>query len=178
MAVIILDRDGVINFDSDDYIKHPNEWMAIPGSLDAIRIMSQFGYLICIATNQSGIGRGLYSEKTLREIHTKLLDTVQSAGGRIDLITFCPHRPSDNCRCRKPNIGLLEQINAQYPLNADTDWMVGDSATDLTAAYQMGIRAALVKTGKGQRELDSGRVSRQRTPVFDSLFEFASWLTE
>lgn len=176
MPVIVLDRDGVINHDSDDYIKTPSEWIPISGSLSAIRALHLAGYTLCVATNQSGVARGLFSEETLDAIHRKMHQEVVREGGDIALIAFCPHHPDAHCLCRKPGIGLLEQINAAYPLNADTDWIVGDSATDLIAGQNMGIRGALVETGKGQRELQAGRISRETTPVFKDLLAFATWL--
>lgn len=175
-GTVILDRDGVINEDSDDYIKHPDEWIPIPGSLAAIAALHQAGYRICVATNQSGLSRGLYTLQTLAAIHDKLHQAVLREGGRIAWIAHCPHLPEHQCDCRKPKIGLLEQINAVHPLNADTDWMIGDSATDLEAAQSFGIRAALVESGKGTRELAAGRVSRETTPVFRDLAGFTQWL--
>ncbi|MDP5328153.1 MAG: D-glycero-beta-D-manno-heptose 1,7-bisphosphate 7-phosphatase [Litorivicinaceae bacterium] len=176
MAVIVLDRDGVINQDSDDYIKSPSEWVPIPGSLRAMSALHSAGYTLCVATNQSGLARGLFSVETLEAVHHKMHQEVSREGGEITLIAFCPHHPDAHCRCRKPSVGLLEQINAAYPLNSDTDWIVGDSSTDLLAGQRMGIRGALVETGKGQRELQAGRVSRETTPVFKDLFAFTRWL--
>lgn len=178
MPTIILDRDGVINHDSDQYIKCPSEWVAIDGSPEAIARLNSAGYRIAIATNQSGLGRGLFTIKTLTNIHRKMADTIENAGGRIDTIAFCPHHPLENCQCRKPNPGLLQAINQEIPLNPDTDWMVGDTAKDLAAALRMGIRAALVETGKGRRELAAGFVSREKSPVFSNLKSFVNWLLD
>ena len=176
MPTIVLDRDGVINQDSDAYIKNPDEWRAIKGSLDAIKRLNDSGYEVCVATNQSGLGRDLFSIETLAAIHQKMISELEAIGGRIALITFCPHHPGIGCGCRKPKPGLLQAINEQFPLDPDTTWMVGDTGKDIECARRMGIRGALVKTGKGQRELDSGVVSRETTPVFGDLSEFVDWL--
>ena len=176
MPTIVLDRDGVINYDSDAYIKDADEWFAIEGSLEAIKRLNDAGYDVCVATNQSGLGRGLFSVLTLAAIHQKMISELEAIGGRIQLIAFCPHHPNAGCSCRKPKPGLLQAINEQFPLDPDTTWMVGDTRKDTECARRMGIRGALVKTGKGQRELDSGVVSRETTPVFSDLGEFVDWL--
>ena len=176
MPTIVLDRDGVINQDSDAYIKNPDEWHAITGSLEAIKRLNDAGYDVCIATNQSGLGRDLFSIETLTAIHQKMINELEAVGGRVQLIAFCPHHPDVGCDCRKPKPGLLQAINEQFPLDPDTTWMVGDTAKDIECAHRMGIRGALVKTGKGQRELDNEVVSRETTPVFSDLSEFVSWL--
>ena len=178
MPTIILDRDGVINHDSKYFIKSPDEWQAIDGSLVAIARLRAAGYKIAIATNQSGVGRGLFSQAALHAIHKKMIQEANAAGGGFDMIAFCPHHPDANCECRKPKTGLLKAINAKLPLNADTDWLVGDTVNDLKAAQQMGIRAALVETGKGSEELTTGVVSRETTPTFTSLAHFTSWLLD
>jgi len=176
MPTIILDRDGVINHDSDDYIKNPDEWIAIEGSLQAIKRLNHAGYTICVATNQSGLGRGLFNLDTLAKIHQKMQDSVAEVGGQIHTIAYCPHHPDAQCACRKPNTGLLAAINEEFPLDPDTTWMVGDTAKDILCAHRMGIRGALVLTGKGERELKKGAVSRETTPVFKDLIEFVNWL--
>ena len=178
MSTIILDRDGVINHDSKYFIKSPEEWQAIDGSLAAIARLRAAGYKIAIATNQSGVGRGLFSQAALHAIHKKMIQEANAAEGGFDMIAFCPHHPDANCECRKPKTGLLKAINAKLPLNADTDWLVGDTVNDLKAAQQMGIRAALVETGKGSEELTTGVVSRETTPIFTSLAHFTSWLLD
>jgi D-glycero-D-manno-heptose 1,7-bisphosphate phosphatase len=175
---IILDRDGVINHDSEHYIKSPAEWLEITGSARAIAKLTKAGYQIAIATNQSGLARGLFTLETLEAIHYKLREAVIYAGGEIELITFCPHHPQDHCGCRKPHTGLLQIIQKKLGLNPDTSWMVGDTATDILAAQRMGIRGALVTTGKGLQTLDSNLVSRETTPVFASLEAFSDWLVE
>ncbi|MBU25899.1 MAG: D-glycero-beta-D-manno-heptose-1,7-bisphosphate 7-phosphatase [Gammaproteobacteria bacterium] len=178
MPTIILDRDGVINHDSENYIKSPDEWQAIDGSLVAIAKLKSAGYQIAVATNQSGLGRGLFSQSALLAIHKKMTQEAKASGGFFDMIVFCPHHPDANCVCRKPRTGLLQAINARLPLNADSDWLVGDTAGDLKTAQLMGIRAALVETGKGDQEIITGVVSRETTPVFKNLAHFASWLLD
>ena len=176
MPTIILDRDGVINHDSDDYIKNRDEWIAIEGSLQAIKRLHVAGYNICVATNQSGLGRGLFDLETLTTIHQKMLDAVAEIGGQIQMISHCPHHPNARCSCRKPNTGLLAAINEQFPLDPDTTWMVGDTAKDILCAHRMGIRGALVLTGKGETELKIGVVSRETTPIFENLSGFVDWI--
>ena len=176
MPIIILDRDGVINHDSDDYIKNAGEWNAIEGSLQAIKRLHDAGYDICVATNQSGLGRGLFDIETLTIIHQKMLDAVAEVGGQIEMIAYCPHHPDARCSCRKPNTGLLAAINEQFPLDPDTTWMVGDTAKDILCAHRMGIRGALVLTGKGEAEIKIGVVSRETTPIFENLSGFVDWL--
>lgn len=176
MPLIILDRDGVINEDSDAYIKHPDEWIAIPGSVEAIAQLTKHGYNIAIATNQSGLGRGLFSLDALEAIHHKLRSAVEAAGGRIDAVAFCPHHPDAQCHCRKPEIGLLLAIHQEFPVDPDTSWFVGDTVNDLGAAKKMGIRGALVLTGKGRRTVSEGAVSRETTPIFADLQAFSNWL--
>ena len=178
MPLIILDRDGVINHDSDAYIKTPEEWELIEGSGEAIARLYESGYRIAVATNQSGLGRGLFDLQTLERIHAKMRHVIGLDGGVLDVITFCPHTPDDNCGCRKPRTGLLQAINQEITINPDTDWMVGDTDKDLLAAQRMGIRAALVETGKGSRVLRDGVVSRETTPVFKNLQAFATWLLD
>ncbi|MEK9669903.1 MAG: D-glycero-beta-D-manno-heptose 1,7-bisphosphate 7-phosphatase [Gammaproteobacteria bacterium] len=176
MPIIILDRDGVINQDSDEYIKSPREWQAIPGSLEAIKKLNDAGYDVCVATNQSGLGRGLFSIQTLDQIHQKMINELEAMGGVIRMIVYCPHHPDAKCTCRKPSTGLLTTINEEFRLDSDTSWMVGDTAKDVECAHRMGIRGALVRTGKGERELRKGVVSRETTPIFDDLAEFVAWL--
>ena len=120
MQILILDRDGVINYDSDYYIKSPDEWIPIPGSIDAIAQLTKANVKMVVATNQSGVNRGLYSEETLQKIHEKMLSMVEAAGGRIEKIYYCPHRPEEKCRCRKPNTGMIEDIMRDFKVkNSD-----------------------------------------------------------
>ncbi len=151
MKLVILDRDGVINYDSDQYIKSPDEWKPIPGSLEAIARLNQWGYKVVVATNQSGIGRGLYDMDTLSAIHEKMLRAAAQAGGRIDSIFFCPHINEDKCDCRKPKAGMLREIAARYNTDLTGVPAVGDSMRDLKAAMHVGARPILVLTGKGRK---------------------------
>ena len=154
MPFIILDRDGVINYDSDEYIKSPDEWIPIPGSLKAIAKLNQAGFKIVIATNQSGIARGLYSLKTLNEIHEKLKSSVRAEGGEIEAIFFCPHHPDDGCGCRKPKPGMLYDIEKQFSVRLDETFFIGDSIVDYQAAVIVGCQPLMVKTGKWQKALE------------------------
>ena len=151
MKLVILDRDGVINHDSDLYIKSPDEWRPIPGSLDAIAKLNQWGYRVVVATNQSGIGRGLFGMDMLNAIHEKMIKAAAQAGGRIDAVFFCPHTNTDKCNCRKPKPGMLEEIASRY--NADLAGVpaIGDSLRDLEAAVAVGAQPILVLTGKGKK---------------------------
>ena len=149
MKLVILDRDGVINHDSKQFIKSPAEWRPIPGSIDAIAKLSQAGYRVIIATNQSGIGRGLFDMDTLNAIHEKMHRTVQQAGGRIDAIFYCPHAIEADCQCRKPRTGMFERIARCFNVDLVGTPSVGDSLRDLQAAAAVGARPLLVLTGKG-----------------------------
>ena len=170
--LIILDRDGVINVDSEDYIKAPEEWRALPGSLQAIAKLNTAGHKVVVATNQSGLGRGFYDEATLTAIHAKMQAELAAVGGHLDGIYYCPHQPDDHCDCRKPKPGLLQQIAADFPdLFADAV-LIGDSSRDLEAAHSAGIKAALVKTGNGVKTLKQG-IDLKIIPVYDDL---AAWV--
>lgn len=171
--MVIVDRDGVINEDRDDYIKSAEEWVAIPGSLEAIAKLSQSGYTVVIATNQSGIGRGLFDLDTLETIHKKLTCAVESHGGSIAGIYYCPHRPDDNCACRKPRTGLLDRIESDFKLSVAGMPFIGDSLGDLLAAIQKQCRPILVKTGKGKQALHQiGNISTE-IAVFKNLADAA-----
>ena len=154
--LIILDRDGVINHDSDQFIKSPEEWKPIPGSLEAIARLCQADYRVVVATNQSGVGRGLFDMHTLNAIHDKMHKAVALAGGRIDAIFFCPHAADADCRCRKPKPGMLEDIAARFNTDLRGVPAIGDSLRDLTAAAEMGAQPILVLTGKGQKTQAEG----------------------
>lgn len=167
MKLIILDRDGVINEDSDAYIKSVAEWIPIPGSIAAIARLSQAGWTVAVATNQSGLARGYYDEATLAAMHDKLRTLVAEQGGRLGLIVHCPHGPDDGCACRKPLPGLLEQIAAHYQVALTDLWFVGDSLGDLNAALAVQCQPVLVKTGKGLRTLAKGVPAQ--TLIFDDL---------
>ena len=154
MKLVILDRDGVINYDSDQYIKSPEEWKPIPGSLAAIARLNQAGFRVVVASNQSGIGRGLFETDTLMAIHDKMLRALAHVGGHIDAIFFCPHTNADNCECRKPKSGMLRDIASRF--NADLTGVpaIGDSLRDLQAATEAGAQPMLVLTGKGRKTVD------------------------
>ena len=147
--LIILDRDGVINFDSPDYIKTPDEWIPFPGSIDAIAELSQAGHKIVIATNQSGVNRGLFSLDVLQKIHEKMKQVVELRGGKIEKIYFCPHRPDENCDCRKPKPGMLKQIQTDYHIQNNEMIFIGDSQKDYEAARAIDCKFILVRTGNG-----------------------------
>ena len=168
MKLIILDRDGVINFDSDAYIKSPREWVAIPGSLQAIARLNQHGYRVAVATNQAGISRGLFDMKTLCAIHHKLHQSAQAFGARIDAIFYCPHAPEAQCDCRKPHPGMLLAIGQRYEISLHGVPVVGDSLRDLQAAAQVGASPYLVRTGNGEQTLATGDLP-PGTKIFDDL---------
>jgi D-glycero-D-manno-heptose 1,7-bisphosphate phosphatase len=147
--LIILDRDGVINFDSDQFIKSPDEWKPIPGSLEAIARLCQADYRVVVATNQSGIGRGLFDMPTLNAIHDKMHKACAQAGGRIDAVFFCPHTNDANCDCRKPKSGMFEEVAMRYGINLKGVPAVGDSLRDLEAAARQEAQPILVLSGKG-----------------------------
>jgi D-glycero-D-manno-heptose 1,7-bisphosphate phosphatase len=173
MALIILDRDGVINEDSDDYIKSPEEWQPIAGSLEAIAKLSQNGYQIVIATNQSGIGRKLFTIETLNAIHIKMNTQLSQFGGVIDAIFFCPHLPKDDCNCRKPKPGIYNDISERLRIPLNKVYCIGDKMTDIKAIQSAGGKPVLVRTGKGQSEIDQGLVP-EGLPVYDSLATFVN----
>ena len=175
MKLIILDRDGVINFDSDQFIKSPDEWKPIPGSLEAIARLSREGWRVVVATNQSGLARGLFEMATLNTIHAKMHKAVGQAGGRIEAVFYCPHSAEMDCSCRKPKPGLLEEIATRYGRDLRDVPAVGDSLRDLLAAASMGARPLLVKTGKGKKTLAAGGLPKD-TPVFDDLMAAVEYL--
>ena len=152
--LVILDRDGVINQDSDDYIKSLDEWLPIPGSIEAIARLSHAGFRVAVATNQSGLARGLFKLEMLNAIHQRLRERVEAEGGRIELIAFCPHGPDDGCDCRKPRPGLLLEIAARFDVELASVPFIGDSLGDIQAARAAGARPWLVRSGKGERTLE------------------------
>jgi D-glycero-D-manno-heptose 1,7-bisphosphate phosphatase len=170
MKLAILDRDGVINHDSDFYIKSPAEWRAIPGSIEAIARLNQGGYRVAVATNQSGIGRGLFDMATLNAINDKMMEMVFRHGGRIDALFFCPHTPDEGCSCRKPRTGMLEEIAARFHAELKGVPCVGDSLKDMQAADAVGAQPILVLTGKGRQTREQGGLPK-RTLVFEDLAE-------
>jgi len=149
MKLVILDRDGVINFDSDQYIKSPAEWKPIPGSPEAIARLNQAGYRVVVATNQSGVGRAMFDMDTLNAIHDKMHKTVAAVGGRIDAVFYCPHAADADCDCRKPRPGMFARIAACFNTDLAGVPAIGDSLRDLQAAVAAGARPMLVLTGKG-----------------------------
>lgn len=176
MKLIILDRDGVINYDSDAYIKGPDEWRPIPGSLKAIARLTKAGYRIAVATNQSGVGRGLFDLATLAQIHAKMHQAVAEAGGRIDAVFFCPHTADSACGCRKPKPGMLLEILKRFGSEPGAVTTVGDSLRDLQAASAAGCRPVLVLSGKGCRTMQDGGMPPE-TVVRVDLAAVASELT-
>ncbi len=176
MKLIILDRDGVINYDSDQFIKSPQEWRPIEGSMEAIALLNQWGWRVVVATNQSGVGRGLFDMDTLAAIHDKMHRTVAQAGGRIDAIFFCPHAADSKCSCRKPKPGMLLEIAERFNVDLNDVPVVGDSLRDLQSAVAAGAQPVLVRTGKGEKtaadpELPPG------TPIHDNLAAYVRALT-
>ena len=183
--LIILDRDGVINEDSDHYIRSAEDWHPIPGSIEAIAQLSKANYQIAVATNQSGLARGYFQHEDLEAMHQKLTQLVEQQGGKLAGIYFCPHGPDDHCDCRKPKPGMIIQILKDLQQPAETTWVVGDSLRDLQAGLQAGCKTALVKTGKGQRTLDTGALKPSEpdsshelnnSPVFSNLKAFTAAL--
>jgi D-glycero-D-manno-heptose 1,7-bisphosphate phosphatase len=169
---VILDRDGVINVDSDAYIKSPDEWIPIPGSLEAIARLNQAGYHVVVATNQSGIGRGLFDMATLNAMHVKMNRAAAAVGGRIDAIFFCPHTSEDQCECRKPKPGLLQMIVERFEIDPAATPVVGDALRDLQAGAMLGFPTHLVLTGKGKKTVAAGGLP-EGTQVYDDLKAFA-----
>ncbi len=177
MRLIILDRDGVINQDSDDYIKSVDEFIPLPGSLEAIARLNQAGYRIAVATNQSGIARGFYDVATLNAMHDKLRRLLAAVGGEIEIILFCPHGPDENCDCRKPKAGMYREIAERLDFPLEETPVVGDSLRDLQAAQTVGARPILVRTGKGKRTLAKGE-GLDEIPVYDDLAAAVTALLE
>ncbi|GAB3627164.1 D-glycero-beta-D-manno-heptose-1,7-bisphosphate 7-phosphatase [Pandoraea terrae] len=169
--LVILDRDGVINADSDQFIKTPNEWVAIPGSLEAIGQLNQAGYRVVVASNQSGVGRGLFDMAALNAMHTKMHRAAAAVGGRIDAVFFCPHTAADNCDCRKPKPGMMQEIARRYEIDLTGVPVVGDSLRDLQAGAAVGAAPHLVLTGKGKKTQAEGNLPAG-TRIHDSLSAF------
>jgi len=175
MKLIILDRDGVINRDSDDFIKSPDEWIPLPGSLEAIARLNQAGYKVAVATNQSGIARGMFTVLTLNAIHQKLHTSAQQIGAWVDAIFFCPHAAVDNCDCRKPKPGMVRAIGKRFETGLKGVPIVGDSLRDLQAGYVLGCAPYLVLTGKGQKTREKGGLP-PGTQVFPDLAAVTDYL--
>lgn len=175
MSFVILDRDGVINHDSREYIKTPDEWLPIPGSLAAIAQLNRHGFRVVVATNQSGIARGYYDIEMLDRIHEKMVELLAAEGGHIDHIFFCPHHPDEKCACRKPQPGMIEQFAMQYSADLTKTYFVGDSLGDMLAAQSKQCRPLLVRTGNGERVLAS-HPEVQTIPNFANLAEAVDYI--
>jgi D-glycero-D-manno-heptose 1,7-bisphosphate phosphatase len=175
VKLVVLDRDGVINHDSDQFIKSPDEWRPIPGSLEAIARLNHAGFRVVVATNQSGIGRGLFDMGTLNAIHEKMHRALAQVGGRVDAIFFCPHTADSDCECRKPRAGLLMEAARRFHVDVKSVPCVGDSLRDLQAAEEVGAQPMLVLTGKGEKTLREGSFPKN-TVIFPDLAFAASAL--
>jgi D-glycero-D-manno-heptose 1,7-bisphosphate phosphatase len=178
MKLVILDRDGTINYDRDDYVKSPEEWQPMPQALEAIARLNHAGWHVVVVTNQSGLGRGLFDVATLNAMHAKMNKLLAAAGGRVDAVFYCPHSPDEACGCRKPLPGLLEQIGERYGIDLKGVPCVGDSLRDLQAGQAVGCAPHLVLTGKGeqfrQRELPATFPADTR--LHNDLSGFVDWL--
>ena len=171
--LVILDRDGVINRDSEAFVKTPEEWIPVDGSIEAIARLSQAGFRVAVATNQSGLARGLLTQDMLDAMHRKLHDLVEEQGGHVDGVFYCPHGPDEACPCRKPLPGLLHQIAETLAVKIEGVPMVGDSERDLLAAEAAGCKPVLVKTGKGLATMVNANPRLlARTQVFEDLAAF------
>lgn len=173
---LILDRDGVINYDSDDFIKSPEEWRPLPGSLEAIAKLNQAGYKIVVISNQSGIARGLFDLNTLEQIHQKLTRLLAEHGGKIEQFYFCPHGPDDHCDCRKPKPGMFKEFAQTHQIKLNGVYALGDSIRDLQAAHHAGAQAVLVRTGKGMQSVkmiaEASQTFLKTVPVYSDLAAF------
>ena len=182
MRLVILDRDGVINYERDAYVRSPDEWRPIPGSLEAIARLCREDYRVVVATNQSGIGRHLLDVDTLNRIHARMLDYVRKKGGEIDAIFFCPHTPQNGCDCRKPEPGMLEDIAGRLKINLTGVPVVGDSLRDLKAAKRVNALPVLVLSGKNELGLNPGGAITDPefagSPVFADLAQFTDALLQ
>ena len=175
MKLIVLDRDGVINEDMERPVASPDEWIPIAGSLAAIARLHQAGWHVAVATNQSGISRGLLPLDTLHAIHQRMHETVNKAGGKIDVVAFCPHKDSDQCGCRKPAPGMLYTISERLNIDLSSVVVVGDSLRDMQAAMATAARPVMVRTGKGQKTLDNNK-GLEHIPAYDDLASYVNTL--
>ena len=176
MKLIVLDRDGVINFDSDQFIKSPEEWKPIPGSLEAIARLNESGWRVVVASNQSGVGRGLFDMDTLNAINEKMIKSLAQVGGRLDAIFFCPHAADSTCDCRKPKPGMFLQIAERFNVDMHCVPVVGDSLRDLQAGMAVGCAPYLVLTGKGPKTQADPALPPE-TRIFPDLAAVAAELT-
>jgi D-glycero-D-manno-heptose 1,7-bisphosphate phosphatase len=176
--VIILDRDGVINHDSDDYIKTVDEWIALEGSIEAMGKLYTAGYKLFVFTNQSGIGRGFYTVETMQDMHTKMAKLLAEVGARVEAIFFCPHKPEQHCDCRKPKPNMLLEMANSFQLDLTQAWVVGDSWRDAEAGMAVSANVAVVKTGKGKKTIKENAeiIESKSIPVFKNLAEFSEKL--
>ena len=170
MKLVILDRDGVINVDSANFIKNTNEWIALPGSLEAIALLNQSGFRVAIATNQSGIARGLFDMATLNAIHDKMHKALAHVGGRIDALFYCPHAADDNCECRKPKTKMIEDIGRRFSVDLTGVPAVGDSLRDLQAFANAGCQPILVRSGKGEETISASQSADYKLPLGTLIF--------
>lgn len=168
VKLIVLDRDGTINHDSEQFIKSPDEWRPIPGSLEAIARLNHAGYRVVVATNQSGIGRGLFDMETLNAIHEKMHRSLAQVGGRVDAVFYCPHTADASCDCRKPKPGMLREAGRRFNVDMNGVAVIGDGIRDLQAAESVGGQPMLVLTGKGERTLREGNFPKN-TVIFPDL---------
>lgn len=178
IKLVVLDRDGVINKDSREFVKSVDEWQPLPGSVDAIAALSKAGFSIAVASNQSGLARGLFDEAELSAMHQKLRELVHAAGGSVDLIVYCPHGPDDGCDCRKPRPGLLKQIGAHFDHELSGVPVIGDSLRDLEAALAVGAQPILVRTGNGLRTAACLPAPLKDVDVYDDLAAAAAALVD
>lgn len=179
MKLVILDRDGVINHDSADYIKSADEWVAIDGSIDAIARLHKAGFTVVVATNQAGLAKGKFDLDDLEAMHEKLTGLIEEQGAELGAIFYCPHHPDDKCKCRKPMPGMVDAIEAEFNTSAEGFYFVGDSLRDLQAAVTKGCKPILVKTGNGEKTLaqladaslqtDAPKISPEQVQVFNDL---------
>jgi D-glycero-D-manno-heptose 1,7-bisphosphate phosphatase len=171
---VLLDRDGVINVDSDEFIKSPQEWQPIPRSLEAITLLNNNGFKVVVISNQSGLARGLFDLATLEKIHKKMQQCASDSGASIEAIYFCPHGPDDDCPCRKPKPGLFKQFAKEYDVELNNIPYIGDSIRDVHAAQAVAARPMLVKTGKGIKTITNN--PGLNVPVFENLYDAAKFI--
>ncbi|MBT8449044.1 MAG: D-glycero-beta-D-manno-heptose 1,7-bisphosphate 7-phosphatase [Gammaproteobacteria bacterium] len=176
VKLIILDRDGVINHDSDDYIRAPEDWRPIKGSAEAIAKLNQAGYIVTVATNQSGIGRGFFSVEVLTEIHGKMFSHLAKANARVEQLEYCPDHPNSAGPFRKPAPGMALKLLRDFNAEPESTWFVGDSISDMKCALNAGCKPALVLTGKGNKTSVSAEFQDLEIPVFNDLEDFTEQL--
>lgn len=186
MKLIILDRDGVINHDRDDYVKSAAEYVPIDGSIDAIVRLNKAGFTVVVATNQSGLAREKFDLDDLEAMHEKLTGLVEEQGAELGGIFYCPHAPDDKCKCRKPMPGMLDAIEAEFNTSVESSYFIGDSLCDLQAGLIKGCKPILVKTGKGEKtraqlaepdlQTDSPQITPEQVQVFDNLAAAADFI--